>query len=123
MLLNVKSNEKREREDTKLLQKRKLKNKLPPQAVPNTWCKLVNSQITPCPKCKKPGVICSNWHMKNIHSVEIKDIHDIWRDIYKITKLDQKRITRNEITQQVSPLIQDHLNKFISAKEKILLSI
>ena len=59
--------------------------------------------------------------MKNIHSVEIKDIHDIWRYICETTKLDQKRITRNEITQQVSPLIQDHLNKFISAKEKILL--
>ena len=61
--------------------------------------------------------------MKYIHSVEIKDIHDIWRDIYETTKLDQKRITKNEITQQVSLLIQDHLNKFISAKEKILLSI
>ena len=23
------------------------------RAVPNTWCKFVNSQITPCPKCKK----------------------------------------------------------------------
>ena len=23
------------------------------RAVPNTWCKLINSQVTPCPKCKK----------------------------------------------------------------------
>jgi len=123
LLLNVKSNGKRKRrhEITSKVKVEKQNNLL--RAVPNTWCKLVNSQITPCPKCKKPGVICSNWHMKNIHSVEIKDIHDIWRDIYKITKLDQKRITRNEITQQVSPLIQDHLNKFFLAKEKILHSI
>jgi len=69
------------------------------RAIPNTWCKLVKSQITPCPKCKKPEIICSSWHMKNIHTVEIKDIHDIWRDICETTKLDQKRITRNEITQ------------------------
>ena len=91
------------------------------RAVPNTWCKLVNSQITPCPKCKKPGVICSRWHMKNIHSVEIKDIQDIWKDICEITKPDKKRISRNEITEKVAPLIQSHLNKFILAKERILL--
>ena len=93
------------------------------RAVPNTWCKLINSQITPCPKCKKPGVVCSSWHMKNIHHTEIKDIQDIWKDICEMTKLDQKRITRKEITQKVSPLIQNHLDIFTLAKERFLQKI
>ena len=93
----------------KLPQMRKLKNKITSsEQVPNTWCKLVNSQITLCPKCNKPGMICTSWHMKNIHSLEINDIQDIWRDICKITKIDQKRITRN---------------KFILVKEKIFYSV
>ena len=61
--------------------------------------------------------------MKNVHNTEIKDIQDIWKDICEMTKLDQKRITRNDITQKVSLLIQNHLNVFMLAKEKIIQKI
>jgi len=37
------------------------------RTVPNTCCKLINSQVTPCPKCKKSGVVCSSWHIKKAH--------------------------------------------------------
>ena len=61
--------------------------------------------------------------MKNIHHTEIKDIQDIWKDICEMTKLDQKRITRKEITQKVSPIIQNHLDIFMLAKERFLQKI
>ena len=51
------------------------------RAVPNTWCRLINSQITPCPKCKKPEVVFSSWHTKNVHHIEIK-IYKIFGRIY-----------------------------------------
>ena len=37
-------------------------NKL--RAVPNSWCKLVNTMVKQCPKCKEKGVICNRWHLK-----------------------------------------------------------
>ena len=56
--------------------------------------------------------------IKNVHHIKIKDIQDIWK--VQMTKLDQKRNTRNDKTQKVSSLIQNHLNIFMLAKERIL---
>ena len=39
----------------------KSQNKL--RAVPNSWCKLINTMVKPCPKCKKAGVVCDRWHL------------------------------------------------------------
>ena len=83
------------------------------RVVPNTWCKLLNSQVTPCPKCKKPDIICSPWHMKTVHGIELKDVQDIWKeDICEVTKLDKKKITRNRIRKKISPILQTHLDLF-----------
>ena len=52
LVTECKNNGKREREDeiTSKAKVEKQKNLL--RAVLNTWCKLVNSQITPCPNVK-----------------------------------------------------------------------
>ena len=101
------------------------KVKLPKQknllrAVPNTWCKLLNTQVTPCPKCRKPGLVCSSWHMKSVHGIELKDVQDIWKDdICVVTQLDKKKITRKHIIEKLSPLIQTHLDFFNKEKDRM----
>ena len=101
------------------------KVKLPKQnnllrAVPNTWCKLLNTQVTPCPKCRKPGLVCSSWHMKSVHGIELKDVQDIWKDdICVVTQLDKKKITREHIIEKLSPLIQTHLDFFNKEKDRM----
>jgi len=75
------------------------KVKLPEQkfhVIPNTWCKLLNSQVTPCPKRRKPGLACSSWYIKRVHGIELKDVQDIWKDdISGVTQLD-KKIKKNK---------------------------
>ena len=81
------------------------------RAVPNTWCKLLNTQVAPCPKCKKPDIIGSPWHMKTSHGIELKDVQDIWKeDICEVTKLDKTKITRNRIRKKITPILQTHLD-------------
>ena len=84
-------------------------NKL--RAVPDSWCKLVNTMVKPCPKCKKPGVICSRWHLKHAHGKQIPHINRIWRDeIVPITT--QAGVTRQDIKNQLEPNITHHLREF-----------
>ena len=59
-------------------------NKL--RAVPNSWCKLVNTMVKKCPVCKKKGVVCNRWHLKYAHNIELPHINQIWRkEIVPIT--------------------------------------
>jgi hypothetical protein len=89
-----------------------IKNKL--KAVPNTWCKLVNTMVKPCPKCKKPGTICSRWHLKYVHNLELKHINKIWRD--EITPIStQEGANREDIKKLLEPIIQNHLQEFAKA--------
>lgn len=56
------------------------------RGVPNNWCKLVNTQVKPCPKCKRMGVVTSRWHLKYVHGEELPHINAVWRkDIIPIT--------------------------------------
>ena len=83
------------------------------RAVPNTWCKLLNTQVTPCVKCKKSGVICTSWHMKVAHGIELKDVKEIWKDeICKLTRQDKEKVKRKEIEEELTPLLQRHLDAF-----------
>jgi len=56
------------------------------------------------------------YFIKKIHSLVSSPDQQF---LNKMTKLDQKRINRKEITQKVSPLIQNHLDIFMLAKKKI----
>lgn len=84
-------------------------NKL--RAVPNTWCKLVNTMVKPCPKCKKPGVVCNRWHLKHAHGKQLSHINKIWREeIVPITIRPEMK--RQDIKEQLEPIILQHLREF-----------
>ena len=91
------------------------------RGVPNTWCRLLDTQVALCPKCTRPTRLFTSWHMKYAHGVEIRNVKKVWRDeICKFTRLKKETITRKEIEEKVGPIIQKHLDVFEEAKKKIL---
>jgi len=39
---------------------------------------------------QKTRLVCSSWHMKSVHGIELKDVQDIWKDdICVVTQLDK----------------------------------
>ena len=77
--------------------------------------KYINMQISLCPKCKEIHR-CSKEHLKNAHSIEIKDIYDFSESIQGFIKMNKKdkkqkqnkpaKLKRNEILNYVNNLIQ-----------------
>jgi hypothetical protein len=90
------------------------------RGVPKSWCRLLNTQVTACPKCRGPKRICTSWHMKYAHGIEIKHIKKIWKeDICKITRLNKKKMPRKRIQEVLEPILQKHLDVFEKAKKEI----
>ncbi len=87
------------------------------RGVPNTWCKLVNTQVRPCPKCKTKGVVTSRWHLKYAHGEELPHINLIWRE--QLCPITEKKfetttvngrsvrriIPREDVMSKTEPLI------------------
>ena len=91
------------------------------RGVPNTWCTLVNTETTPCPKCKKPGILCTSLHMKYAHRIEITSVYKIWKnEICPITDSERK-ISREGIKKRLETIIQRRIEIFEEVKAKILL--
>lgn len=102
------------------------------RGVPNNWCKLVNTQVRPCPKCKRIGVVTGRWHLKYVHGEELPHINAVWRkDIVPITLVTEKTINQNgrsrlvtisreDVRGQIEPVIARHLEKYQEVMEKIL---
>ena len=103
------------------------KNKLPKRlnwlrGVPNTWCKLVNTQVTPCIKCKRPGIVCTSWHLKYAHQVTVKPILKIWeQDICPIVE-ECKKNPQEEVQKILEETINIYLNEHEQAIAKIIRS-
>ncbi len=122
---NVVEEAKRQWEQRKACKEVDPKRKLPKRmnwlrGVPNSWSKLVNTQVTPCPACNKPGVICSSWHLKYVHRINIKNIFWIWRmEICPIVEeyLDEPR---SEVQKELDNVIQFRIREFEKAKQKIV---
>ena len=63
----------------------------PLRGVPNIWCDLINTQVKPCPICKKKGVVTNRWHLKYHHQISLPHINKIWREqICPITEIRYK---------------------------------
>ena len=61
----------KEHRDTSVgLKVKKIKEDNPIKGIPNTFCKVVNLMIAPCPKCK--GQVLNSWHLKYAHGIEIE---------------------------------------------------
>ena len=90
------------------------------RGVPNTWCKLLDTQVALCPKCTRPRKLLTSWHIKYAHGIEVRNVKRIWREeICKFTRLKKETITREEIEKKVGPIIQQHLDIFEKARTKI----
>ena len=102
------------------------------RGVPNSWCTLVNTQVKPCLKCKKPGVVTNRWHLKYQHNKELKHVNAIWRnEICPVTEQEEekelkdgtkirRKIQRSKIKKIVEPLILKHINNYKTAIVEIL---
>lgn len=97
------------------------------RGVPNEWCKLINTQVRPCPRCKEAGVVTDRWHLKYVHKKELQHVNAIWRnEICPITQ-SMRQIQINEdtkimrpmkrwkIRRLVEPIIQRHLKDYNEA--------
>ncbi len=94
------------------------------RGVPNIWCKLVNTQVRPCPICKKPGVTTDRWHLKYHHCWELPHINRIWKDeILPISRMKipimnkdgrytTRLISRQKICEMLTPIIKQHLANY-----------
>jgi len=88
-------------------------NKL--RAVPNSWCRLINTMSRPCPKCKKNRIICNRWHLKYAHCITLPHINKIWREeiIPQATARDKdKPKKRHLIREKLEIIIAKHLSDF-----------
>jgi hypothetical protein len=89
------------------------------RGVPNTWCKLLKMQFIPCPKCRTTGVVCSKWHLRDVHGVDVEHVFDIWKkEICAITN-QKKRIARKTITRKLRPIIEKHLRALEAVNRKL----
>ncbi len=90
------------------------------RGVPNSWCRLINTQVTRCPECTGSWKMCTSWHMKYAHGIEIRNVRKVWREeICKITRLSREEISRERIQEMLSPILEEHLDKFEKAKTEI----
>jgi len=93
--------------------------------------KYINMQTSLCPNCKEIHR-CSKDHLKNAHSIEIKDIYEFSESIQeflKMNKINKKqkqnkpaKLKRNEILNYVNNLIQpdvETLQVFLNSGSKI----
>jgi len=94
----------------------------PLRGVPNIWCDLINTQVKPCPICKKKGVVTNRWHLKYHHQINLPHINKIWREqICPITEIRYKEVTnkwgqtevkkikRREIAEKIQNIVKQHL--------------
>ena len=94
----------------------------PLRGVPNIWCDLINTQVKPCPICKKKGVVTNRWHLKYHHQISLPHINKIWREqICPITEIRYKEVTnkwgqtevkkikRREIAEKIQNIVKQHL--------------
>ena len=89
------------------------------RGVPNTFCKLLNTQVKPCPRCIKKGEVTSPWHLKYSHGIQITHVNKIWKEeILPIT--EDLSIKRQEIAERIGPIIQNHLLQYDKAIEYLL---
>jgi len=107
----------------------------PLRAVPNSWCKLVNSVVRPCPACKQKGIVTSRWHLWVKHNIRLSNpTYILTEEIVPLTTADtlqelltrlppntfqgytkknlQEKPKRSHIRISVSPIIQTHLNNY-----------
>lgn len=90
------------------------------RGVPNSWSKLIKTQLTPCPKCKIKGIICSSWHMMHTHGIYIKPIYEIWTEqICSVTK-DSNDQPRSRLAEEIDKVISQHLLDFEAAKNSLM---
>ena len=89
------------------------------RGVPNNFCELLNTQVRPCPKCRKKGEVTSPWHLKYSHGISITHVNKIWKDeILPIT--EDLSLKRQEILEEVEPIIQKHLMNYTNAMKYLL---
>ena len=95
-------------------------NKL--RAVPNSWCRLVNTMVQPCPSCNVKGVVCDRWHLKYTHNLSLPHVNRIWREeivpesIATDKGLPRRRI---KIREKVNDIIDRHLKEFEEGVERL----
>ena len=94
--------------------------------------KLVNTQVRPCPKCKRKGVITSRWHLKYAHGEELPHINLIWKEqLCPITEKKFETVTvngrpvrivipREEVMSKIEPLILSQFERYNQAMTRIL---
>ena len=104
----------------------------PLKAMPNLWCKIINTQHKPCPKCKKNGVVMDAFHINQVHGIKIQHINEIWEEhispLMKRKKLTLKRngkeewilLSRKEISQELKPLLERMINDYEMALARIV---
>ncbi len=102
------------------------------RGVPNTWCKLINSQVRPCISCKEKNAVTDRWHLKYHHNVELPHINSIWRkEICPITeskekftdlfgRIRMKPLKRQRIFRTLQPIIVKHLENYEKAMTTIM---
>ena len=88
------------------------------RAVPNEWCKLINSQLKPCPKCNKKGIVTDVWHLEREHGIKIEHVNEIWEKVIQpiVTKPKMKR---KAVKQQLELILKEYLNNYSKALAEI----
>ena len=87
------------------------------RGLPNSWCRLINTQIRPCPKCKTKGTITSSWHLKYAHNQDVKHIQKIWKE--ELNPIVEKEEKRDIITTIMKSIIEKHLEEYNRAIQEI----
>ena len=74
----------------------------------------------------------SRWHLKYVHGEELPHINAIWREeitpithvtettVYKNDRACSSKIVREDVREQVEPIIAHHLYRYQKAIKKIL---
>ncbi len=111
--------------------------RIPLRAVPNEWCKLVNTTVRPCPACHQKGVLTNPWHLLTKHNQRLstpthtlaqeitllttaKTLQDLLEKLppttisqIKWTQLDlERKPKRAHLRIAVTPIIKEHLDKY-----------
>lgn len=106
------------------------------RGVPSSWAELANTAVTPCPLCRRKGVVTSWAHMRYVHRVNVESIASIWREhiasvssrVYKALvgldgKVKLRAISRASLMQRLEPLIQEQLSKYADTVHRMVKEI
>ncbi len=98
---------------------------------PEQLVSLSNSQVRPCPRCKKDNLVTSRWHLKYHYNQELPHINAIWRNeicptegveisIDSFGQPHEKPLKRQKILNLVQPIITKHIMNYNQVIKLIL---